>query len=161
MKRLYSSDEAFTLVELLVSVSLTLVLLATALSNFQRYRRYVRDLTAQSDVRNVSVALQALELDTEESSNFFYSRTGPVSLPGPLGEASLSKGVTMTVGYWSYQSTLLGLSYSYTYRYAYGYHLEGCHTFYKLDYYFSLADSDSEIHYDRRLPRVGRPSDCS
>ncbi|MCI5066128.1 type II secretion system GspH family protein [bacterium] len=80
----------FTLVELLVVMTIVGILTAVALPEYTAYRARGFDLRALSDLRNVSIAEEAYFLDTEQYLSCEMEECA--LLPGVSG---LSQGVTL------------------------------------------------------------------
>jgi len=84
--------DGFTLLELLVAMTVTGVLIATAIPYFQAYRQRAFDLRAETDLRNVALAEEAYFLDAEHYLS--CSQTTCTQLPGIV---ALSEGVELSV----------------------------------------------------------------
>lgn len=66
-----SSDEGFTLIELMVVVMIIAVLIAIAIPSFLGFRKSAQDRSAQSELRNVLLAEKAYWLENGD-----YTETG-------------------------------------------------------------------------------------
>lgn len=82
----------FTLLELLVAMTVTGVLIASAIPHFQAYRQRAFDLRAETDLRNVALAEEAYFIDAEHYLP--CSQEGCSQLPGIV---ALSQGVELSV----------------------------------------------------------------
>ena len=59
-------QRAFTLLELLITMSLISILTAIALPQYSHYRKKVFDMRAQSDLKNAALAEESYFLDNEK-----------------------------------------------------------------------------------------------
>jgi prepilin-type N-terminal cleavage/methylation domain-containing protein len=87
---LFSSG--FTLLELLVTLTIIGILVASSIPNFQGYRRRAYDARAQGDLRSVALAEEAYFLESERYLP--CENSGCAALPGI---ARLSDGVTLQI----------------------------------------------------------------
>lgn len=83
---------AFTLIELLICMSIMGILTAVAVPRYEQYRRRAFDLRAESDLRNVAVAQESWFLEHEE----YLPCTDQECAQLP-GIAALSAGTKLTV----------------------------------------------------------------
>lgn len=144
-----------------MALSLVSVLSLTAMSNYQRYRRYVRDTAANMDVRNAMIGLQAAQLASEDVANFWYSLSGPAEAPAPVAQIRASSGVQLVLGHLDFSGSFGSFTYSYSYRYAQGYHQRGCYYYLRMNYYLTINEVTNEYNYNYKLPYWNRPSDCA
>ena len=84
--------EGFTLLELLVTMSIISVLSAVAIPEFKAYRARAYDLSARLDLRTCALAEEAYFLDFEE----YLACAGTTCLELP-GVGRLSEGVDLTI----------------------------------------------------------------
>jgi type IV pilus assembly protein PilA len=68
MRKRLSNDSGFTLIELMVVVLIIAVLIAIAIPSFIGFRNKAQDRSAQSELRNVLLAEQAVWTDTTDYS---------------------------------------------------------------------------------------------
>lgn len=59
------TESGFTLLELMVTMSIVLILTAIAIPEFREYRAYAYDVQARMDLRTVAIAEEAYYLDEE------------------------------------------------------------------------------------------------
>lgn len=85
-------NSGFTLLELLVTISVIGILTAIAIPQYQQYRQRGFDTRASSDLRNVALAEEAYFLDWEA----YYSCLNSTCTNLP-GINVISKGVTIAV----------------------------------------------------------------
>lgn len=82
----------FTLLELLVTLTIVSIITAIAIPQYQEYRRKGFDVRASSDLRNIAIAQEAHFLEHEK---YLSCRDGGcTALPGI---AAISKGVTVSI----------------------------------------------------------------
>jgi prepilin-type N-terminal cleavage/methylation domain-containing protein len=86
------SQRGFTLLELLVTMSIIAILTAIAIPRYGEYRKRGFDIRAASDLRNVAAAEEAYFIDNE--SYLSCSNDGCADLPSIN---SLSKGVELQI----------------------------------------------------------------
>ena len=82
----------FTLLELLIAMSIVATLAAIAIPQYSAYKKRAFDTRAMSDLRNVALAEEAYFID--EESYLSCADSNCLSLPGV---AALSQGVTVTI----------------------------------------------------------------
>lgn len=89
---MYQAESGFTLIELMVVMTIVAILTAIAVPEYQQYRARSFDLRALSDLRNVAIAEEAYFLDTERYLS--CSDSACSVLPGVV---ALSQGVTLQI----------------------------------------------------------------
>jgi len=89
---IWKNDGGFTLLELLIVLTIVSVLSYVAVPNFAEYRMRAFDARAQSDLRNVAMAEEAYFLDHEEYLS--CSDAGCTALPGI---SRISDGVSLEI----------------------------------------------------------------
>lgn len=82
----------FTLLELLVTLTIIGIVTAIAIPEFQTYRERGFDLRALSDLRNAAIAQEAYFLDSER-----YLSCSNESCTGLPGFQALSEGVELSI----------------------------------------------------------------
>ena len=87
------STSAFTLLELLVAMTIVSILTAVALPQYGAYRKRAFDARVVSDLRSIALAEEAYFFDAERYLAC-QTQSCPQVLPGIL---TLSKGTTLTV----------------------------------------------------------------
>ena len=92
MNTLKRGESAFTLLEILVVMSLVAIITAFAVPQYNSYKKKAFDLRAQNDLRNAALAEEAYFLDAEEYLS--CKDAACLQLPG-LG--ALSDGVTLSM----------------------------------------------------------------
>ena len=92
IKRISSPCDAFSLVELLVVITIVSALTAIAVPQYARYRARAFDLRAVEDLRNVALAEEAYFSEFER----YLSCSGPACTELP-GIARLSAGVSLSI----------------------------------------------------------------
>ena len=85
-------NRGFTLLELLITLTIIGVLLASAIPYFQGYRKRAFDFRAQNDLRNVAIAEEAYFIDTER-----YLSCNEASCNQLPGIKKLSNGVALAI----------------------------------------------------------------
>jgi type IV pilus assembly protein PilA len=85
-------EKAFTLIEVLVVITIVGVLSAIALPQYQAYRARAFDARAVSDLRSVAIAEEAYFLDSET-----YLSCANASCTALPGIKKLSAGVTLAI----------------------------------------------------------------
>lgn len=99
-RHLNTSEQGFTLVELLFCVAILGILVATAMPTFKLMTRQAYDMTAQSDYRNLKTALYNTLATPGTPTNFVMSRQrGPRQLAAPLQSVSLSTDTQVNITY--------------------------------------------------------------
>ncbi len=92
MKSISQQEKAFTLIEVLVTLTIVSILTAIALPQYNAYKRQAFDMRALSDLRSVAIAEEAYFMQTEK---YISCDTSDCSvLPGIT---RISKGVTVSV----------------------------------------------------------------
>lgn len=86
------SSSGFTLLELLIALSIVSILVMTAIPQYRNFRAKAYDFRAQSDLRTVALGEEAYYLDREEYLACLNSSCN--TLPGV---ARISKGVEIKV----------------------------------------------------------------
>jgi prepilin-type N-terminal cleavage/methylation domain-containing protein len=86
-------DTGFTLIEVLTVIVVLAILSAIAIFQFSLYRANAYDTVAQSDYANLKREFSRLNVDSEEPVSFMFSSlSGPLRMPVPLSNISLSRG---------------------------------------------------------------------
>jgi len=85
-------DEGFTLIELLIVVAVIGILAAIAVPQFASYRQRGFDARAQSDLRNLALAEEALYATSQQ-----YSGCTEADCPSKLPGFAVSSGVKLNV----------------------------------------------------------------
>jgi len=85
-------DQGFTLLELLMVMTITGVLLAVAIPQYSAYRQRAFDTRAKIDLRNVATAEEAYFIDSEA-----YRSCANVTCAALPGMARLSPGVLLAI----------------------------------------------------------------
>jgi prepilin-type N-terminal cleavage/methylation domain-containing protein len=85
-------DSGFTMIELLVTMSVVAALTAIAIPQFQGYRQRAFDLRAELDLRHVAIAEEAYYLDNEE-----YLACAQDQCTDLPGVARLSEGTQLSI----------------------------------------------------------------
>lgn len=90
------TSNGFTIVELIVVISVVGILAALAIPNWREARVRAYDATAQSDFRNLKTVVYAESSDPElVPSYIILNQMGPGSLTGSLANATLSEDVQL------------------------------------------------------------------
>jgi len=89
-----ASEEAFTLLELLVTLTLISILTAIAIPQYKSYRQRAFDVRALSDLRSVALAEEAYYFDNEKYLP--CSGAGCTELPG-IARISLGTEISVQV----------------------------------------------------------------
>lgn len=89
---MHRTESAFTLIELMITMTIVAILSAVAIPQFNDYRARGFDVRALSDLRNVAIAEEAYFLDEEEYLSCTNDSCG--ALPGI---ATISPGVTIEI----------------------------------------------------------------
>ena len=97
------NNRGFTLLELLVTLTIVSIITAIAVPQYREYRQKGFDARASSDLRNVAIAQEAHFLEHEEYLT--CSNESCVQLPGI---ASLSSGVTLNIT--AHEASFIGQS---------------------------------------------------
>lgn len=123
-----SLRKGFTLVELLVVVSLVGILATLVLANLNSARQRGRDAQRKSDLKNIATALRLYYNDYGTYPN---SSSGKIMGCGVNGNTECSWGGAFTAGSNTYMSVLpndplSGQDYRYTYSDSENYTLEAC-----------------------------------
>lgn len=92
MEQKISESRGFTLLELLVVMSLIAILTAFSIPQYNSYKKKAFDLRAENDLRNAALAEEAYFLENE--SYLSCSEQSCISLPG---FAALSEGVSLSM----------------------------------------------------------------
>ena len=92
MDNLNTGESAFTLLEILVVMTLVAILTAFAIPQYSSYKKKAFDLRAQNDLRNAALAEEAYFLESE--AYLSCKDAACLQLPG-LG--ALSDGVTLSM----------------------------------------------------------------
>ena len=85
-------QSAFTLLELLISLSIIAILTAIAVPQFSEYKKRAFDMRASTDLRNVAIAEEAYFLDYE--SYLSCNNQNCIQLPG-IG--AISRGTALQI----------------------------------------------------------------
>ena len=156
-----SSEAAFSLIELLVALSIASILAATAFTNYQRFRLMAYDTTASTQVRDAFLAVQDQSISNESSVNFIFTSQGGEKLPAPLDDFTVNKNVNLTVALINLSLSFGNFQLSYLYHYALGAHQSGCHQYLRLQYELNINGNRSEINLDDKIPLPGASDRCS
>ncbi len=96
-----NKNKGFSLVELLVVISIVSILAGIAIANFSYMKRTASNIAAQSDYANLKKITYALSSDANNIPFFFmFSKNGPRRLPYPLNNVGLSDGVRLSYFTW-------------------------------------------------------------
>ena len=88
----------FTLVEILVVISIIGILSGLAMVNFQGVWASAYDTSAESDYRNIKVALFDQISDSSEARRIVIRRAiGPTNLPSPFEHVNISSNVEVDI----------------------------------------------------------------
>ena len=86
------NQSAFTLIEILITMTIISLLTAIALPQYNSYKKQAFDLRALSDLRTVAIAEEAYFMEQEK----YLDCAGPNCLTLP-GMTAISKGVELNV----------------------------------------------------------------
>ena len=94
----HASEAGFTLIELLACMAVLSILAVTALSSFRTLTYKAYDATAQTDYRNLKVAIyNVLAVPGTPANIVLTNQRGPRILPAPLEAVSLSSGTIANI----------------------------------------------------------------
>lgn len=86
------NKNGFTLLELLVALTIVSIITAIAIPQYQEYRKRGFDIRASSDLRNIAIAQEAHFLENEK-----YLSCNDSSCTALPGIAAISAGVTVSI----------------------------------------------------------------
>jgi prepilin-type N-terminal cleavage/methylation domain-containing protein len=92
MKNITENQRAFTLIEMLITMTILSILTAIALPQYNSYKKQAFDMRALSDLRSVAIAEEAYFMQEEKYLD--CSGSGCLELPGMT---AVSKGVELSV----------------------------------------------------------------
>ena len=92
MSKINSTSQGFTLLEILIVLTIVSILTAVALPQYNDYKKQAFDSRALSDLRNVAISEEAYFMQTEKY--LACNGSGCALLPGM---SAVSKGVTLAV----------------------------------------------------------------
>ena len=89
-----NEDAGFTLVELITVVVILASLALIALQSLTVFKSRAYNGIAQSDMKNILTAVTAGSADPDDDTSYsFADLEGPITLPDPIAQISLSNGV--------------------------------------------------------------------
>lgn len=95
---MHERNKGFTFVEVLVVLSVTAVLLTIAVANLKNFSDQSVDSSAQSDYRNIKLAVLDALTRPDAPARFVVNQLeGPARLPEPLTAIQLSAGVQASI----------------------------------------------------------------
>ena len=114
LSRASSEERGFSLIELMVVVSMVAIIAVTALPAYRLYTKRAYNAVAESDLRNlVSLGIPASEEALTFNNYLFFNQEGPTTLPEPLSEVSLSDGVVAPFIYkWRFSFGVFDFDYT-------------------------------------------------
>jgi prepilin-type N-terminal cleavage/methylation domain-containing protein len=90
------SERGFSLIELMVALSMVAILVAVAIPNYQQFRVRARDAQALTDYRNLKTVVLAGDEQFGDTPFFLiFNELGPQNLDDPLSKGRLSEGVRL------------------------------------------------------------------
>ena len=100
MESYRKNSTGFSLIEILVSISIIGILASSAIINYREFRKRVYDQVAESDYRNLKAAMTIENVREGRVLRYrFRNLTGPQRLPEPLSSILLSPRVRLLEAY--------------------------------------------------------------
>lgn len=115
-KKIMKGEKGFTLIELLVVVAIIGILVAIAIPQFANYKKQANDGGAESDIRNMALALESYYA----TNNAYTITTASITGAGFKATKNVTVTPALTASDGSASTTAFGLK---------GYHTGGTKTF--------------------------------